>query len=893
MQNEPEVPAALGVERSGRWARGVAFVRRTYPAWIVWVVIPVFIAIVVWRVGAAGMSLREGDWTSTRTIHYHGDIGNGFSWGGVVNDVARQANNGQEPTFWQLVRAEDIVYQQLGENESDSGQRLDYPPGRLLVMALWHRWVDRSYPDLNGWVGRRGTLGVRGNHAMGEDLAEPLLMFNTINEAAAAVLGAALVALWIGRSARFNSPTPSNPLSKKLAAKKSANGLLAFMVAAPSLFYGIYVALMPVASPPPAVTISAPPTIQDGGDGCTATVFASVNPQGRESFVHAEWGQRAGCYTQRSDQQTVAAENSSDITIAMTQLPPKTLIHYRIVASNESKNSRVESARGQTNTDDATLMTDNLTQPPQPSAVFGAVWLSIEQWIGIAILFVAMCWSMRCMDESHRMWAAALLAGVFIWLNPAMLVDGHSWPQWDCWLLPPFLLAALLASLNCWLTAGLVVGAGIMFKGQFLIGAPVLIVWPIAAGRIGAAIRMVVGFVLMTGIWLSPWIVLDARPPAEAAHPIEWIIAVMIAAAIGIAMSIYLSPYLKWDTFRSIDLKRFWRGVFRSTREGVEEASPPAEETVPFQQTAIQMARYALILLGVIAPVLLVLLSWPADADIGRSTEWLLILALLIIPWLLPRRSKKSLGVWMAAVLAAAIWLSPWLFHGDWSWKTVGFEYGAQKFDDLSIPEAAIANMGAILERRFNWGLHDPAISLRLPNIASLFFTGDQPGRIPQWIHQFGLDGTILTLDLKQSMVGLYALMLIACGIGAAMHARRRSPRILAALAAPWAMMPNVLPQMGGRYFLWGGVFATMLVAIEAELLIIPALISLLCAEMNWGELLSRGDHSRSPQLADLALHLSPDLGWVLLSSALIILYLAVVPVRSTIRVEGSARLNK
>jgi len=63
--------------------------------------------------------------------------------------------------------------------------------------------------------------------------------------------------------------------------------------------------------------------------------------------------------------------------------------------------------------------------------------------------------------------ACGLLAAMLMWLNPAILMDANVWPQWDVWVLPPFLLAALLASVEWWFAAGLVFGLGTMFKGSF------------------------------------------------------------------------------------------------------------------------------------------------------------------------------------------------------------------------------------------------------------------------------------------------------------------------------------------------------------------------------------------------------------------------------------------
>jgi len=91
-----------------------------------------------------------------------------------------------------------------------------------------------------------------------------------------------------------------------------------------------------------------------------------------------------------------------------------------------------------------------------------------------------------------------LVAALFIWFDPSVIVDAHIWPQWDVWMLPPFFLAALLATVD-WCFPGIVLGVGVMFKGQLLMLGPVLALWPLLSGRYGALGRVVSGFVLATG----------------------------------------------------------------------------------------------------------------------------------------------------------------------------------------------------------------------------------------------------------------------------------------------------------------------------------------------------------------------------------------------------------
>ncbi len=108
----------------------------------------------------------------------------------------------------------------------------------------------------------------------------------------------------------------------------------------------------------------------------------------------------------------------------------------------------------------------------------------------------------------RKAWLCGALAAMLIWLNPAVIVDGHGWPQWDVWCAPFFVWAIYFASIDLWYLAGALIAAGAMFKGQMMLGAPVLFVWAIFSGRmrniLGVFLGFLVGAGLCTEIWLLP-----------------------------------------------------------------------------------------------------------------------------------------------------------------------------------------------------------------------------------------------------------------------------------------------------------------------------------------------------------------------------------------------------
>ena len=162
-----------------------------------------------------------------------------------------------------------------------------------------------------------------------------------------------------------------------------------------------------------------------------------------------------------------------------------------------------------------------------------------ELAVAIGLLVLAWDWTRR--DAVGRAPAGrralygvwpAVLAFVLAWLNPAVLISAHGRPTWDVWVLPFFIWAVAFAGRGFWLTAGCVVGVGAMFKGQQLFGLPLLLLWPLFRGRVGAVVRLAVGFAVSVALVASPWLVGRS--------------AGAIACVVGIA----LLPIIAWAIFR-------------------------------------------------------------------------------------------------------------------------------------------------------------------------------------------------------------------------------------------------------------------------------------------------------------------------------------------------------
>ena len=101
---------------------------------------------------------------------------------------------------------------------------------------------------------------------------------------------------------------------------------------------------------------------------------------------------------------------------------------------------------------------------------------------------------------------SGLLAASAAWLEPSMILDAHGWPQWDVWILPFYLFAALAALKNRWFWCGCLLAAGAMLKGQLLFVAPFFLLWPLWQKRWVGALCMLAGFTATWALIVSPWL---------------------------------------------------------------------------------------------------------------------------------------------------------------------------------------------------------------------------------------------------------------------------------------------------------------------------------------------------------------------------------------------------
>jgi len=110
------------------------------------------------------------------------------------------------------------------------------------------------------------------------------------------------------------------------------------------------------------------------------------------------------------------------------------------------------------------------------------------------------------LSREHRATICGLAAASVAWLEPSMILDAHGWPQWDVWILPFYLFAALAALRNRWFWCGCLLALGAMLKGQLLFVAPFFLIWPLWQKRWMNALQVLAGSTATAALIVSPWL---------------------------------------------------------------------------------------------------------------------------------------------------------------------------------------------------------------------------------------------------------------------------------------------------------------------------------------------------------------------------------------------------
>ena len=495
---------------------------------------------------------------------------------------------------------------------------------------------------------------------------------------------------------------------------------------------------------------------------------------------------------------------------------------------------------------------------------------------GSAAMFLLVhYWLRRCRGAPLKPWLElvrgcwpALFAALLVWFNPAVIFNSHGYPQWDVWILAPFLLAIYFGLLDMWLLAGICIGFVAMGKGQILLVTPALIVWQLCIGRPGAVLRLVVGIMLSAGVIASPWL-LNNDPSYH------WMKLVLIASTLALPLF-------------------FFRG----------------------------WSRNSLIIHGTVLVIFMILVLWPWLHK-ARPPFFAPILLGTILSIIAARfLPRKFAPTWMATIATVAVFACVRIFNTSMDWYTVGIKGPTHNWQKLYWCKAL--NLGAILQENFGWEWHQeitltdyfpwlfglsPAgtrdaitailLTITLGFAGAAWLQRKQKGIIYLIIATATVASVLGSFifvpmiqiwfvklfdpdrPMRYLMIGGYVITLVVCGIAMAVHHRRKSPMFFFAMVAPWVLMYALLPQMQNRYLVWACAFSAATASFSLDgfllyLLLIP--ISIADTALDMMDYVKNTPTSQ--KWLPLLTPIFPDMAWGVMLIAGIWLYLAVSPWR-------------
>jgi hypothetical protein len=264
-----------------------------------------------------------------------------------------------------------------------------------------------------------------------------------------------------------------------------------------------------------------------------------------------------------------------------------------------------------------------------------------------------------------------------------------------------------------------------------------------------------------------------------------------------------------------------------------------------------------MIALGLVMITAAALILWMAGGPGGavRCFIDLLALAVLILPWFMPRR---MIPAWVLFVFMAALWIGAFRIDANFSFWNIGFMNSLRKVPVMQVSSnnsPGMSNLSSLLGVRWQWSLHDPVTVFHLPII----------GTFP--------------VDMQTLLILFYCGALLLCAVGAAIHSRRNDPRLLVAIFAPWFLYPTILSQMSARYTIIPAALAAILVGTSVGMSLFYLLLTFLACMFVGVQMFSR-QGSLAPLSLSMARPTYPDAAWMVLVIAAFLLYVAVAPGR-------------
>jgi hypothetical protein len=158
-------------------------------------ILRVFAWLLIASIFLGGIQLRRWVGENTRHVRYQHDLVNALYWGNeTLKEARRLSPDDATANSWAgFLRGYVSLYDHVKDEAYDNVYHLDYPPLRLLLMAIWAKQVHEQFPGLD---------------AGHPKLVNPLLKINIVCELLSAVAIFFLVRLCVRRASSENQLRP-------------------------------------------------------------------------------------------------------------------------------------------------------------------------------------------------------------------------------------------------------------------------------------------------------------------------------------------------------------------------------------------------------------------------------------------------------------------------------------------------------------------------------------------------------------------------------------------------------------------------------------------------------------------------------------------------------------
>ena len=220
----------------------------------------------------------------------------------------------------------------------------------------------------------------------------------------------------------------------------------------------------------------------------------------------------------------------------------------------------------------------------------------------------------------------------------------------------------------------------------------------------------------------------------------------------------------------------------------------------------------------------------------------------------------------MLFVLAAAIWLASFHLGGDGSIWRVGYAFATTNYQQAGCRTNTLGNLDGVMEQKFGWKMQDPLSDFHLP-ISDAHI---------QW-------------NMGQTLTAIYFFSAIACAAGAAMQIRKRDPKFLIALAAPWMLAATLISPMPSSFMILPAILAAGFIGVSTGMSLLQFMLMIVGCVMILAQFLAV---QLAPATFGMVRPTAPDLGWMMpLAAAVVPLHdPSSQPDRSTRRIKPRDR---